>query len=168
MVSPTPTSIVLPDFCKTSVNGPSVPVLSTTLGEKYSTWMHSSGRSAVAASNAAIIGAGPSAFYAAAALIKQEDVEVRVDLFDRLPAPYGLVRYGVAPDHQRIKSVAALYEKTASDPRVRFFGCVEFGKHITIDNLRPLYDMVVFDTPPLMAVSDVRNPTAASASPART
>jgi len=94
----------------------------------------------------AIIGAGPSAFYAAAALIKQEDVEVRVDLFDRLPAPYGLVRYGVAPDHQRIKSVAALYEKTASDPRVRFFGCVEFGKHITIDNLRPLYDMVVFAT----------------------
>ncbi|MEZ5994095.1 MAG: FAD-dependent oxidoreductase [Planctomycetota bacterium] len=94
----------------------------------------------------AIIGAGPSAFYAAAALIAQDDVAVRVDLFDRLPAPYGLVRYGVAPDHQRIKSVAALYEKTASDPRVRFFGCVEFGKDVTIDSLRPLYDMVVFAT----------------------
>jgi len=94
----------------------------------------------------AIIGAGPSAYYAAAALIGQEDVEVRVDMFDRLPAPYGLVRYGVAPDHQRIKSVAALYEKTANDPRVRFFGCVEFGKHITIDSLRPLYDMLVFAT----------------------
>ncbi|MBZ0136996.1 MAG: FAD-dependent oxidoreductase [Planctomycetes bacterium] len=94
----------------------------------------------------AIIGAGPSAFYAAAALIRQEDVEVRVDIFDRLFAPYGLVRYGVAPDHARIKSVANLYEKTASDPRVRFFGCVEFGKHLTLDNLRPLYDMVVFAT----------------------
>lgn len=94
----------------------------------------------------AIIGAGPSAYYAAAALIGQRNVEVRVDMFDRLPAPYGLVRYGVAPDHQRIKSVANLYEKTANDPRVRFFGCVEFGKHITIDNLRPLYDMLVFAT----------------------
>ena len=94
----------------------------------------------------AIIGAGPSAFYAAAALIKQEDVEVRVDIFDRLFAPYGLVRYGVAPDHARIKSVANLYEKTASDPRVRFLGCVEFGKHLTLDDLRPLYDMVVFAT----------------------
>jgi ferredoxin--NADP+ reductase len=94
----------------------------------------------------AIIGAGPSAFYAAAALIKQEDVDVRVDLFDRLPAPYGLVRYGVAPDHQKIKSVANLYEKTALDPRVRFFGCVNFGTHITLDSLRPCYDMVVFAT----------------------
>jgi len=94
----------------------------------------------------AIIGAGPSAFYAAAALIAQKDVEVRVDIFDRLFAPYGLVRYGVAPDHPKIKSVAALYEKTALDPRVRYFGCVEFGKHITLDDLRPLYDMVVFAT----------------------
>ena len=94
----------------------------------------------------AIIGAGPSAFYAAAALIAQKDVEVRVDIFDRLFAPYGLVRYGVAPDHPKIKSVAALYEKTANDPRVRYFGCVEFGKHITLDTLRPLYDQVVFAT----------------------
>lgn len=92
----------------------------------------------------AIVGAGPSAYYAAAALIKQEDVDVRVDMFDRLPAPYGLVRYGVAPDHQNIKAVARMYEKTASDERVRFFGCVEFGKHMTLDDLRPLYDMVVF------------------------
>jgi ferredoxin/flavodoxin---NADP+ reductase len=94
----------------------------------------------------AIIGAGPSAFYAAAALIAQKDVEVHVDIFDRLFAPYGLVRYGVAPDHPKIKSVAALYEKTAMDPRVRYFGCVEFGKHITLDTLRPLYDQVVFAT----------------------
>jgi len=96
--------------------------------------------------NIAIIGAGPSAFYAAAALIGQDDVSVKVDLFDRLSAPYGLVRYGVAPDHQRIKSVANLYEKTALDPRVRFFGGVDFGTHVTLDDLRPMYDMVVFAT----------------------
>jgi ferredoxin/flavodoxin---NADP+ reductase len=96
--------------------------------------------------NIAIIGAGPSAFYAAAALIAQDDIQVRVDLFDRLPAPYGLVRYGVAPDHQRIKAVANLYEKTALDERVRFFGCVDFGTDLTLDDLRPMYDMVVFAT----------------------
>jgi ferredoxin/flavodoxin---NADP+ reductase len=96
--------------------------------------------------NIAIIGAGPSAFYAAAALIGQDDVDVRVDIFDRLTAPYGLVRYGVAPDHQRIKAVANLYEKTALDERVRFFGGVDFGTHITLDDLRPMYDMVVFAT----------------------
>lgn len=92
----------------------------------------------------AIVGAGPSALYAAAALIKNEQFDVRVDLFDRLPAPYGLVRYGVAPDHPRIKSVAGLYEKTALDPRVRFFGCVEFGKHVTLESLRRCYHRVIF------------------------
>lgn len=94
----------------------------------------------------AIIGAGPSAFYAAAALIKPADASIKVDLFDRLPAPYGLVRYGVAPDHPKIKSVANLYEKTALDPRVRFFGCAEYGKHFDLDALRAHYDMVVFAT----------------------
>ena len=91
-----------------------------------------------------IVGAGPSAFYTAGALVKQSDLEVRIDMFDRLPAPYGLVRYGVAPDHQNIKAVSRLYEKTATHDRVRFFGCVEFGKHITLDTLRPHYDMIVF------------------------
>ncbi|MHC4840813.1 MAG: FAD-dependent oxidoreductase [Planctomycetota bacterium] len=94
----------------------------------------------------AIIGAGPSAFYAAAALIRQKDIDVAVDLFDKLPAPYGLVRYGVAPDHARIKAVANLYEKTALDERVRFFGNVRFGEDLTIDDLRPLYDQIVFAT----------------------
>lgn len=96
--------------------------------------------------NIAIIGAGPSAYYAAAALINQQQFDVRVDLFDRLPAPYGLVRYGVAPDHPRIKGVAAMYEKTALDPRVRFFGCVEFGKHVTLDSLRECYHRIIFAT----------------------
>ena len=100
----------------------------------------------MAAVRVAIVGAGPSAFYAAAALIAQKDVEVRVDIFDRMFAPYGLLRYGVAPDHQKIKSVGVLYDKTAADPRVRFFGCVEFGKHVTLDDLRPYYDQVIFAT----------------------
>ncbi len=92
----------------------------------------------------AVVGAGPSAFYAAAALVKQEDVAVRVDLFDRLPAPYGLVRYGVAPDHQNIKAVTRAYARTAEDERVRFFGGVDFGAQIDLATLRPHYDMVVF------------------------
>lgn len=92
----------------------------------------------------AVIGAGPSGFYTAAALIAQDDVEVRVDIIDQLGAPYGLVRYGVAPDHPRIKSITNLYAKTADDPRVRFFGNVHFGRDITLDDLRPVYDQVVF------------------------
>ncbi len=92
----------------------------------------------------AIVGAGPSGFYAAGSLLEQSDVAVSVDLFDRLPTPYGLVRDGVAPDHQRIKSVTKVYQKTASDPRVRFFGNVSFGSHVTHEDLRRYYDQVVY------------------------
>ena len=74
-----------------------------------------------------IVGAGPSGLFAADALLKQ-DLPVAVDLFDRLPTPFGLVRYGVAPDHQKIKSVTKLYQKTLDDPRVRFFGHVSYGQ----------------------------------------
>jgi ferredoxin--NADP+ reductase len=94
----------------------------------------------------AIIGAGPSAYYGAAALLNWKEHSVKVDMFDRLPAPFGLVRYGVAPDHPKIKSVANLYEKTAADPRVRFFGCVDFGKDVTLSELRQHYDMIFFAT----------------------
>jgi len=79
----------------------------------------------------AIIGSGPAAFYAAEALLKSPDRVVRVDMLDRLPTPYGLVRGGVAPDHQKIKSVIAVYEKIAAHPGFRFFGNVEFGTHVT-------------------------------------
>ena len=79
----------------------------------------------------AIIGSGPAAFYAAEHLLKAPDRAVRVDMLDRLPTPYGLVRGGVAPDHQKIKSVIAIYEKIAANPAFRFFGNVEFGKHLT-------------------------------------
>jgi hypothetical protein len=70
----------------------------------------------------AVIGSGPSGFYAAEALLKAPNLTARVDVFDRLPTPFGMVRGGVAPDHQHIKGVTATYEKVASDPRVRFFG----------------------------------------------
>lgn len=92
----------------------------------------------------AIIGAGPSGFYAAGALLQQKAVQVTVDMFDRLPAPYGLVRYGVAPDHQKIKSVVKVYERTATDPRFRFFGNVNFGKDLTHADLGQHYDQIVY------------------------
>jgi ferredoxin--NADP+ reductase len=71
---------------------------------------------------------------------------VEVDLYDRLPTPYGLVRYGVAPDHQKIKSVTAAFDRTAANPRFRFFGNVEFGKHVTLDDLRQYYHQILFST----------------------
>jgi ferredoxin--NADP+ reductase len=92
----------------------------------------------------AIIGAGPSGFYSADALLKAPGLCVRVDLFDRLPTPFGLVRGGVAPDHQKIKSVTAVYEKVAMDPRVRFFGRVRLGLDVAMDDLRARYDQIVF------------------------
>jgi ferredoxin--NADP+ reductase len=94
----------------------------------------------------AVFGAGPAGFYAADHLLNQRDVTAEVDLFDRLPTPYGLVRYGVAPDHQKIKSVTAVYDRTASHPRFRFFGNVEFGRHVMLDDLKPLYHQILFAT----------------------
>src|SRR3990170_4634372 len=94
----------------------------------------------------AIIGAGPTGYYATDQLLRQEGVVVEVDLFDRLPTPYGLVRYGVAPDHQKIKSVTAAFDKTAAHPRFRFFGNVEFGKHVTLADLAAHYHQIVFTT----------------------
>jgi ferredoxin--NADP+ reductase len=92
----------------------------------------------------AIVGSGPSGFYAAAALLKSKDLNVEVDLFDRLPTPYGLVRGGVAPDHQKIKNVTRAYDKTAADPRFRFFGNVNVGTQVTVEQLRGAYDQVCF------------------------
>ncbi|HRV93548.1 MAG TPA: FAD-dependent oxidoreductase [Anaerolineae bacterium] len=94
----------------------------------------------------AIIGSGPTGFYAADYLLKQKDVTAKVDMYDRLPTPYGLVRFGVAPDHQKIKSVIKVYERTASQPNFRFFGNVEFGKDITLDDLKQYYHQVIFTT----------------------
>ena len=90
---------------------------------------------------AAVIGAGPSGFYAADQLLKGG---VAVDLFDALPTPYGLVRAGVAPDHPKIKSVTRMYERTAQHPAFRFFGGVEVGADVTAGELRERYHAVVY------------------------
>jgi ferredoxin--NADP+ reductase len=92
----------------------------------------------------AIIGSGPSGFYAADHLEKQADLTVEIDMFDRLPTPYGLVRGGVAPDHPKIKSVTKVYDKIATQPNFRFYGNVEFGKDITLDDLMKHYHAVIF------------------------
>ena len=94
----------------------------------------------------AIVGAGPTGFYAADHLLRDTSVVVEVDLFDRLPTPFGLVRGGVAPDHQKIKSVAAAFDKVAAHPRFRFFGNVELGKHLSVDDLRRHYHQVIYCT----------------------
>lgn len=92
----------------------------------------------------AIIGAGPSGFYAAGALLQQKEYHVSIDIIDRLPTPYGLVRYGVAPDHQKIKSVTRIYERTADDARVRYFGNVNLGKDISHADLKAHYDQIIY------------------------
>lgn len=94
----------------------------------------------------AIVGSGPAAFYAADHLQKKLGDRVFMDMFEKLPTPHGLVRSGVAPDHQKIKSVARVYDKIASNPQFRFFGLVEFGKHITLEDLRSCYHQIVFAT----------------------
>lgn len=94
----------------------------------------------------AVVGAGPAGFYAAGALVGQEDPPTSVDIFDRLPAPYGLVRYGVAPDHENIRNVLRIYRKTLDHERVRFFGNVEYGSDLSHADLLELYDYVVFST----------------------
>jgi ferredoxin--NADP+ reductase len=94
----------------------------------------------------AIIGAGPTGFYVADHLLRNPGVAVEVDLFDRLPTPYGLVRLGVAPDHQKIKFVTNAFDKVAASPGFRFFGGVDFGKHVTLADLRAHYHQIVYCT----------------------
>ena len=94
----------------------------------------------------AIVGAGPSGFYIAEHLLNQEDLVVEIDMLERLPTPYGLVRGGVAPDHQKIKAVSATYDKIAANPRFRYYGYVEYGTHLSLDDLRGLYHQIVFTT----------------------
>ena len=91
----------------------------------------------------AVVGSGPAGFYAAAALLASE-LEVEVDMLERLPTPWGLVRLGVAPDHPNIKAVSRAFEKTALSPGFRFFGNVEVGKDVTHDELVERYDAVVY------------------------
>jgi ferredoxin--NADP+ reductase len=92
----------------------------------------------------AIVGAGPAGFYAAEALLKQKDLACRIDFFNRLPTPYGLVREGVAPDHQSIKSVTRVYDKLAAASNVRYFGNVTFGRDVLHEDLRRHYDQIIY------------------------
>lgn len=94
----------------------------------------------------AIVGSGPAGYYTAEAAQKRWGDEVRVDIFDTLPVPYGLIRTGVAPDHQSIKAVSRRYEATALSDNVRFVGNVTVGKDVSVKELQALYDAVVFAT----------------------
>ena len=94
----------------------------------------------------AVIGAGPAGFYAAGHLLKDSEGRIEVDMLERLPTPWGLVRSGVAPDHPKIKSVTRIYEKTAGHPRFRYFGNVEFGRHVSREELLSHYHALVYAT----------------------
>ncbi|MCW2696534.1 MAG: Ferredoxin--NADP(+) reductase [Modestobacter sp.] len=92
----------------------------------------------------AIVGSGPSGFYSAGALLASAEPIVRVDLYDCLPTPWGLVRAGVAPDHPKIKSVSTQFDKIAAHERFRFFGNVELGARVTREELLERYDAVIY------------------------
>jgi ferredoxin/flavodoxin---NADP+ reductase len=96
----------------------------------------------------AIVGSGPSGFFAAASLLKaadaSDDIDVAIDMLEMLPTPWGLVRSGVAPDHPKIKSISKQFEKTAEDARFRFFGNVVVGEHISAAELAERYDAVIY------------------------
>lgn len=96
----------------------------------------------------AIVGSGPSGFFAAASLLKAADtsdeIDVAVDMLEMLPTPWGLVRSGVAPDHPKIKSISKAFEKTAEDPRFRFFGNLVVGDHVQAAELAEQYDAVIY------------------------
>ncbi|HEX4837278.1 MAG TPA: FAD-dependent oxidoreductase [Solirubrobacteraceae bacterium] len=97
----------------------------------------------------AVVGSGPAGFYAAGHLLKESGEggrPVEVDMLERLPTPWGLVRSGVAPDHPKIKSVTRVYEKTAAHPRFRFFGNVELGRDVSRDELAERYHAIVYAT----------------------
>ncbi|MFC4604877.1 FAD-dependent oxidoreductase [Rhodococcus kronopolitis] len=97
----------------------------------------------------AIVGAGPAGIYAADALMKSDtaaDRGVSIDLFERMPAPFGLIRYGVAPDHPRIKGIVTALHKVLDKDQVRLLGNIDYGTDITLDDLRRFYDAVIFST----------------------
>jgi ferredoxin--NADP+ reductase len=94
----------------------------------------------------AVIGAGPAGFYAAGHLLKDSEGRIEVDMLERLPTPWGLVRSGVAPDHPKIKSVTRIYEKTAAHQRFRYFGNVELGRDVSREELLSHYHAIVYAT----------------------
>ncbi len=99
----------------------------------------------VASLRVAIVGAGPAGIYAADILTKQDPL-LTVDIFDRLPTPYGLIRYGVAPDHPRIKQIISALHRVMESDRITFFGNVRVGVDVKVDELRQFYDGIIFAT----------------------
>src|ERR671931_2889817 len=91
----------------------------------------------------AVVGSGPAGFYAVGALLAA-DKAVEVDMIERLPTPWGLVRLGVAPDHENIKAVSRAFERIAARPGFRFFGNVEIGRDVSHEELTRLYDAVLY------------------------
>jgi ferredoxin/flavodoxin---NADP+ reductase len=94
----------------------------------------------------AVVGSGPAGIYAAEELLKADDFNIEVDVLDRLPTPYGLVRYGVAPDHPKIKSIQSALQRTFERDRIRFLGDIEVGAAVTPADLDSVYDAVVYAT----------------------
>ncbi|MBA3333622.1 MAG: FAD-dependent oxidoreductase, partial [Actinobacteria bacterium] len=92
----------------------------------------------------AVVGSGPAAFYAAGHLLTSTDPPAEVDMIERLPTPWGLVRLGVAPDHPNLKTVSRAFERIAERSGFRFFGNVEVGKDVSHDDLMQLYDAVIY------------------------
>jgi NADPH-dependent glutamate synthase beta subunit-like oxidoreductase len=91
----------------------------------------------------AIVGSGPAGFYTAEALAKAYGEQARIDILDRYPVPYGLIRFGVAPDHQSLKAVSKRYDKVAEEPGVDFIGNVTIGRDVSVEELLGLYDAVI-------------------------
>ncbi|MBL4681203.1 MAG: FAD-dependent oxidoreductase [Pseudomonadales bacterium] len=94
----------------------------------------------------AIIGSGPAGFYVVSNFLKHRDLHVTMDMFERLPTPFGLVRAGVAPDHQKYKSVTRVYDRSAKNDNYRFFGNVTYGEHISLEDLKQHYHQIIFTT----------------------
>lgn len=94
----------------------------------------------------AVVGAGPAGFYVAERFLLKGDVPVQLDMYERLPTPYGLVRFGVAPDHEKIKNVTRVFDKVAAHPGFRFFGNVEVGRDLSLGDLARYYHQICFTT----------------------
>ena len=93
----------------------------------------------------AVVGSGPAGIYASDALMKSGR-DVAIDLYERLPVPFGLIRYGVAPDHPRIKGIIKSLHRVLDKPQVRLLGNVDVGKQVSVDELRQFYDAIIFAT----------------------
>ena len=91
----------------------------------------------------AVVGSGPAGFYLSQQLLKKKDLNLQIDIYEKLPVPFGLVRYGVAPDHPDVKNVESTFTKVAQDDRVRFVGNVSLGQDLKVKELKEAYDAVV-------------------------